>query len=289
MDLIAPLYALLAGALFGLTAHVQRAALQGTEVSLGALLSIATMAGVFWVLAPLVIDWSWFGTRAAVIFGACGLLFPAMSQRLQIMSVVHVGPTLTSAIGAFAPLFAVLPAILFLGEVLSLQGALGMGLMLAGLLVSAVGPGGGMARGFPVAALLLPLGASAARGITQPAAKFGFAEVNDAFFATMMMATVSTVVLALWYLAVRARRPVRSSPRGNLWFVLNGFVIGAGILALQAAISRGSVTIAAPLASTTPLWTMLMGVLYFRTERLTWRHLAMALLVVAGAALVVTR
>lgn len=289
MNVPAIFFALLAGLLFGIVAHVQKSALKGTEVSLGALISVATMAVVFWALSPFVIEWQWFNTRAALIFAVCGIIFPAVSQRLQVASVVHVGPALTSAMGSFAPLFAVVLAVTFLGERINLQGAAGMGLMLAGLLVSALGPGRGIARAFPLVALLLPLGASLARGVMQPTAKYGFAEVDSPFFATMVMSTVATLVLFVWMMKDRAGRPLRQNRSGNLYFVLNGLLIGGGILSLQLGISYGSVSLAAPLSATTPLWTLAMGVLFFRNEQLTYRHLVMALLVVAGSVLVVTR
>lgn len=289
MDLIAAVFALLAALFFGLTSHVQKIAVQGTEVVVGAFLSVGTMALTLWLLAPFVIEFSWFHTRAAAIFAICGVVFPALSQRWQLISVQQVGPALTSAIGSLAPLFAVTLAVLFLGEHLNLQGALGIALMLAGLLVSARGPGKGIARGFPLIALLLPLGASLARGVVQPATKFGFEEVNSAFFASLIMSTVATFVLGLWMALAAKRAPLRWTNKGNLVFVINGLVICGGILSLQLAISFGTVSLAAPLASTTPLWTLLLGVLIFRNEHLTRRHLIMALLVCLGATLVVTR
>ena len=66
-------------------------------------------------------------------------------------------------------------------------------------------------------------------------------------------------------------------------------MIGGGILSLQLAIQFGDVSLAAPLSSTTPLWTLLLGVMFFRNERITTRHLIMAVLVALGAALVVSR
>lgn len=289
MDVIAVTSALLSGVFFGLTAHVQKTALQGTDVSAGALISVATMTAVLWVLAPFFIEWHWFATQAAAIFAVCGLVFPAASQRLQVAAVQQVGPTLTSALGSLAPLFAVTLAVLFLGETLNATGALGIALMLAGLLLSALKPGGGLPRAFPVVMLLLPLGAALARGVVQPATKYGSLEINSAFFATLVMSTVATVVLFFWMLADRTRRPIRMTRRGNRHFMLNGLVIGSGILSLQVAISHGAVSLAAPLASATPLWTLVFGVMFFRNEDLTWRHLVMVLLVVTGAILVVTR
>ena len=46
--------------------------------------------------------------------------------------------------------------------------------------------------------------------------------------------------------------------------------------------------IAAPLAATTPLWSLAYGAFVFRREKLHLRHAVVALLVVIGAVLIVT-
>lgn len=286
--LIAALFALGAGASFGLTSHWQRRALDHMDAMTGAVVSIATMAAVLWLAAPAMLDWSWWGTRAALLFAACGLLFPALSQQFQILSVMRVGPALTSAFGSFAPLFAIVPAMILLGETLNLQGAAGLGLLIFGLLIASVRPRA-LRGGWPLLALLLPLGASFARGIVQPVTKIGMFDVPSPFFATLVMTSVSTIVITLfWTTSGRARKAAWSRP-GLFWFVLNGAASGAGIMLLQAAISLDDVTVAASLASTTPLWTLAFGALIFRNETLGLRHAAIACMVFVGVVLIVTR
>lgn len=281
--------ALCAAALFGMVPHIQRAALPHTDVRTGAMITIVAMAGLVWAVAPFLIEPGWWWTQAALIFAACGLFFPALSQTLSLKAVDLVGPNLASAIGSCAPLFAAIFAVSFLGEALGVQGVAGMALLIGGLAIAALGPGKGIPRGFPLWALLLPLGASFFRGGAQAATKVGFAELPSPFFATLLMVSVSAAVLAAPFSRKQTRQNVRQSRKGNLIFALNGLVSGGGILALNGAIAGGAVTVAAPLASTAPLWTFLYAALFFRSERLTWRLLAVALVVVAGAVLIVTR
>lgn len=288
MDLTAALLAVSAAVSFGLAVFVQKKALSYTDDLTGTFISLGTNAALFWVLAPLFIEWHWWATGAALLFALCGLAFPAIGQELQIASVVHVGPSVTSAIGSFAPVFAVLPAVLFLGERLNLQATLGLAIMTAALLYSALEPKG-IRRNWSTAALLLPLGAAFVRGIIQPLSKTGYEQVPSPFFATLVMATVSTVVIGLFVLAAPRRPAGRHAAKGRAWFVLNGVVIGLGILAMLAAIRLGDIILVAPLISTTPLWTLLLGVVFFRRERFGRRDALMATLVVLGAVLIVTR
>ena len=252
MTVAAALFALLAGALFGLASHVQKKGLAHIDDRTGTMISVATMVALFWLLSSALIDWRWWITEAALLFALCGLVFPAASQRLQIASVVRVGPNLTSAFGSFASVFAVLPAVLFPEETLTLQASLGLAIMIAALLVSALEPHGPH-RAWPLLALLLPLGASFVRGIVQPVAKAGMVEVPSPFFATLVMATVSAAVAGTALIG-RLRKPAgQNARRGYLWFAANGAAVGGGILSMQVALSLGDVIVAAPLVSTPPL------------------------------------
>ncbi|KMW58479.1 hypothetical protein AIOL_003454 [Candidatus Rhodobacter oscarellae] len=280
--------ALFAGACFGLTAHIQRAALVGADIRIGTFVSLASMAALSWVLAPFLVDPAWWSSRAVWIFALCGLMFPALSQTLQILGVAKVGPTLTSAMGSVAPFFAALPAVLFLGEAMSVQIALGMSVVVLGLMLSALSAGAPSSRDWSLLALLIPVGASAARGLTQPITKFGMLEVPSPFFATLVMVSVSSAVVSLRLIGRRAPE-ARATPRGIALFAVNGIINGLGILALLLAINLSAVTIAAPLATTAPLWTLVFGALFFRTEVIRPRQWAFSLLVVLGVVLIVAR
>lgn len=288
MGTLAILASLLAGFLYGTAVFVQKRGLaSGAHPLTGAFITIATMAAMFWAGAPAMIDWSWWATPAAAAFAVCGLLFPAAGQSLQMSSVKAVGPALTSAIGAFTPLFAALPAALFLHEEMNLQAAAGMAALILGLLMASF-IGKGARWGASAVLLLIPLGAALARGVVQPLAKWGYIQGPSPYFGTLVMATVSTVVLG----AVVAWRPAarrRPSARVSGVFALNGVMIGTGIFVMQYGISHGEVMIVAPLVALTPIWTLLFGALVFRSEQLTWRHAAVAALVFAGSVLIVTR
>lgn len=285
--LLPAFFALIAAILFGFNMHVQNRALDDTDPLFGAFLSVATTAGMFWLFSPFVVDWSWWFSRAALLFLGAGLMFPAAGQALQIAAIGRIGPALTSAIGAFVPAFAVLPSVLFLNEPFGWQAFLGFVLMIGGLVFAAVG-GKTIRRNWPLWALLLPLGAAIVRGGVQPLVKYAFEFVHSPYFATMVTASMSTLVLAMLVLMRRRKGPLRRGP-GQRFFMFSGVINGLGILSLNQAIGMGQVTIAAPLASTAPLFALLFGALVFKREVLGVRHLLIAMLAVGGAVLIVTR
>ena len=135
------IFALSAAILFSLGTQIQRRALSLLDDLSGTFVSVATMSAVFWVVAIWKLRLEFWSSDATLLFVIAGLLFPAMGLRFQIASVKHVGPALTSAFGSFLPLFAVIPAVLFLGETVTSLQALGMFLLISGLLLAAVARG----------------------------------------------------------------------------------------------------------------------------------------------------
>lgn len=283
-----PLLALFAGMAFAFAVHMQSKGLDYMGDRKGAFISLLAMALVFWIISPAFADWSLLGTQAALVFAVCGLFFPAFSQRLAVIAVDRLGPAVAGSVGSFAPLFAAIPAILFLGETLTWNIALGMSLMVAGVLVSARSSKSAP-RAWPVWLLLLPIGASFLRGIVQPITKAWMDSIQAAFMSTLIMSSVSALVAGAILLTARKPKADLDTRAGTFWFAANGIVTGLGIMALQAAISMGDVVVVAPLTSAVPLWTLLLGWLVFKREVLGLRQFIMATLIVFGTILIVIR
>lgn len=279
--------ALLAAALWGFNAHIQRKALDDTDALTGAFLSVATTAALGWFAAPFFVESAWWTSRAALIFAAMGIFFPALGQRLQIASVGLVGPTLTAVLAAFTPVVAVALGVAIFGEKVNFQAGLGLALMITGLVLSTWSPRG-LKRGWPLWAIAVPLGAALVRGIAQPGLKLGLAALPSPLFALLVTSSMSTLVLGAMLWRHHARGRTRFG-RGVRLFVVNGAINGTGILALNFALGMGALTLVSPLAATVPLWAYAFGLVVFRRESLGFRLLFVAMLVVAGGVLVLTR
>ncbi|MEZ5660884.1 MAG: EamA family transporter [Burkholderiaceae bacterium] len=246
------------------------------------------MAVVFWSLSPAFVDYAWFRSPAVWFFVASGIVVPALGQRLQISSIRIVGPAVSSAFNGFMPVFAVLPAVLFLGETFGWQASIGLAIMISGVLYTAL-LRGKIRRGWPLWALLIPLSASLVRGLSPVVNKFGYAEVNSPFFATTIMATVSTLVLGLGLAFRRTPAKATRSRRGYYWFALSGLLNGFGILCTNLAVSLGDVSIAVPLMMASPVFALGFGVFVFKREVIGVDHVILVAAIVLGSVLIVTR
>jgi len=101
---------------FGLALVTGRVGLRTLDARAGAAISIPAATVLFAVAAPFALDLSGFSVRAALLFAAVGLFFPALVTILTFRSNELLGPTVTSAVSGIAPLFAVVAAGVLLGE-----------------------------------------------------------------------------------------------------------------------------------------------------------------------------
>ena len=288
MDLTPTIFGLLAAALFGLLIHFQRRGLESCDPLIGAFISVLAMTTLLWILSPFFISFNWILSKAALIFFLGGLFFPASAQVAQAFSITKVGPAITSAMGAFAPFFAALPAIVFLDETWNAQLMIGMSIMTVGLILAAINSGT-FKRNWPIWVLLLPLGASLARGIIQPIVKVGLLEIPSPFLATLILGSASSFMLLVVLIISGKHKFLRSSLEGFKWFSISGIINAFGILSIMYAVYLGGVTLAAPLVATSPIWALLFGFLIFKNELLGLRHIFVATLVVIGSILIVIR
>ena len=284
--ILAALLALLSAACFGFVPHIQNKGLDTTDALTASKVNMAAVVAFGLLLTPFYLDWSMFQTRGAWIYAIIGVFFPFLSMQLQIAAIPRVGPTITSALGSFTPFFAIIPAIMLFGEVVSLSGWIGIALMTLGLLAAAT-RSRGVPRSFPLWALTLPLGTAVIRGFMVPALKIGQETAPNPLFAFLIMASVST--LLIFCVHVIRRETLGKPNAGWLWFAGSGGTQLLGLVFLAMALRAGDIAIVAPLSSIAPIWALLYGALIFKREVLGARHVGVAGLVVIGGILLVAR
>jgi drug/metabolite transporter (DMT)-like permease len=280
-------FAALAGALFGLFTVVVRLALRhGADPEIGALIAAAIAFGLSLLAAAAGGDFAHFRAGDLWPYALVGLLVPGLSQVLFIHSVRAAGPSRSAILIGLAPLMSVLLAVAFLGE--SLNPALLVGTIII--------VGGGLA-----------LAGERARPTDFKAIGAVFALTCASFYATRdnlvrsianhhhapaLLATAAslaagTALMAVATLAQRGRRLGGDVRRAIPSFALPGLVLGLAYSSIVEALSRGKVTVVAPLNATQSLWAVVFAVILIGESELIGRRTVLAcLLVVAGGALI---
>jgi drug/metabolite transporter (DMT)-like permease len=273
--------ALLSSAFLGTAVVLANVGLRYLHPARGALVSIPSTTLAYWLLAPFLLRGEGWNAAAFAIFAAVGVVFPAVVTLLNFASNRIAGPTVSGTVSSTTPLFAVLVAVLVLGEPLTPAAAAGTAAIVLGV-IAFTGRGENATRHWAAWAILLPLAGAAIRGGAQAAVKGGLALWPDPFAAVLVGYTVSCATI---FAASRALVPASAAPlnrRGVLWFMSVGACNGAGILAMYSALARGQVSVVSPLVATYPLFTLALSALFLREERFGARVLAGVALTVAG-------
>ena len=283
---LSALLAAVSAFLFALSIQVQNVGLKHADPRSGALVNIGATALLYWLLSPFFVEQAYWLTSATALFALVGLFRPALSANLAVAGVKMMGPTLTSGLPATAPIFSAGFAILLLGEKMTLPIAIGTAFVVAGAAVAAL-RSGGLTRGWPVWAIGLPLGAAFFRAVGHPITISGFAEVPSPFFAGMVSYTVSLIIVYGTFRLQDRRMPKLKTGYG--WFAVAGILNGVSIYSLNTALKIGNLLTVAPIVACSPVFTILMGLLIFKREKITWRSAASIALVVFGVVVVVMR
>ncbi len=270
---------------FGAAFVLTQFALRFIPPRLGGAFSISTSTLLFWCLAPFSIDPAEVDLSAAALFAVIGLFFPAAVTLLNFESNRLMGPNIAGAVGGVAPVFAVVPAVMLLGEHLRFAQLFGIAAIVAGVVLMYAGQWQAFsARGAWL--LVLPLGAAAIRGFVQPVVKLGLERWPNPIAAVVVSYTVSAAVLILAALVPGGAAEQRFDCRGALWFAAVGLCNGCAVLAMYAALGRGPVTLVSPLIATYPLVTLLLSFQFLKRERVDLRLVAAVAATVGGVVLV---
>jgi len=258
MDASVILFALGSALFFGLALVLTQNGLRFMGPLQGSCVSISTAAVIFMLLAPVTIGFSFWNSDSALLFAVIGCLFPATVTILTFVANQRIGPNRTGALGNLAPLFAVVFAMLILGEAPDAGRLAAIAVIVIGVVTLFKTPLSGQARATSWA-MWLPVTAALIRGALQPIVKFGMEGWPNPFAAVTIGYLVSTAVV-LACSAVRERgRPVAFNRHGWLWFSAVGACNGMAVFCMFQALALGPVTLVAPLVACYPLATIAFG------------------------------
>lgn len=284
MALTVILPALGSAVFFGLALVLTRLGLRHMGPLRGACVSIPTTTIVFVILAPVTVGFENWHAGGAGLFAVVGCLFPATVTLLTFSANRRIGPNLTGALGNLAPLFAVVIAVMVLGEAPDVGQIAAIAVIVAGVVLLFWAPGLNRADSF-VWVILLPVAAAFIRGLAQPVVKLGLEAWPNPFAAVTIGYLVSTLVV-LSAGAIKDRRwPVPFDRGGWLWFSAVGVCNGVAVFGMYSALARGPVTLVAPLVACYPVATLALSRILLGSASLTRRMAIGVGITVAGVVL----
>ncbi len=284
--MLAVVFAVLAGLLFGVLALTVRSGLKrGADPEVGAL--VVTGVG-FLVGTALAVPELVGGISPSELwpFVLTGALVPGGSQILFILAVRDAGPSRAAILIGTAPLISVLIALLLLDEPFR-------PLLLVGTILIVAG-GATLARErarpshFRMLGAVLALTCAALFAVRDNAVRWASRDAHPPALAASAASLLAAVVVVALYLLIVRRQGLPGKLRAALpAFAAAGVTLGLAYASLVEAFDRGRVSIVAPLNATQSLWAVILAAVFIgRSEEIGRRTVLAGMLVVAGGAMI---
>lgn len=285
-------YALLTAVFFGLGPILSKRGLAVGGTWMGnTLLMVGSRVGIFWVVLLVTGEattlLNGLGPLGVVAFGLAGILGSGIGRILFYIGVDRVGSSLAAAFANTRPLFAVLLALVWLDEVVTLPMAAGVVVLVLGLAILSISRGGDV-TGWRRVDLAFPLAAALVFALGNVIRRFGLTATPATVIQGIAVGESAALVAVVGYAVASGRTEVVRAPREAVGlFLTTGVLASLGLFTLFEALDRGPVSVVDPLVATSPLFTVVLAaVLLRRTEQITTRLAIGVVLVVVGVGLV---
>ena len=241
---------------------------------------------VFLALLFAFVPMHLWSLRAFPLFLAAGILAPGLFRFFLYSAIARIGVAVSSVATNINPLVAVATSMAFLGEQLTPLMGLGIGLILAAVILAAPK---GEGRVFDLSTLsnrgfLLAIASAVVRGGSETLRKSGLFVLDSPVFGAAI-GNAGGFLVSVFLLAGSSstRGALVYEKKSFLYFVLSSLCTVAAWLFGFYALSLGEVVRVAPVVGTVPLFTVLLSMVLLRgVEQITPRIIVASLLVVVG-------
>jgi drug/metabolite transporter (DMT)-like permease len=277
--------ALAAAVSFAGAAIFLRRALAWTPPATAAQVSVTFTALFIWLVAAVTVPIRLVLAVEIVPFLVAGLAAPGLARLVYYVGLHRIGVARATSLMSAAPVFAVALATLFLGERPGPVALIG---------VAAVAIGGAVLaqrqrdeRPWRRRDMVLPLLAAVGFAVRDTISRHGLLAYPHPMVAAAG-ATFASVVLMWGFALGGVTRTAWPAPAGLRFLALSGLCECLAYVTMWRALATTDVSIVSPLVSAQPLFTVTLAAMFLRdVERVTWRVVIAALLIVVGIALVV--
>ena len=270
--------------LFGVGGVLSRRGLQHANPLAAAVVSVTVTTAFVWCLTLYSGPASRLFTWKIWPFLVAGLVAPGLARLLAFMGIDRIGVARTTSLMAAAPLFAVVIAMVCLGErptPLLLSGAaaiVGGSILLAHR--------SRHETHWRRRDMIFPALAALGFAVRDNLSRWGLRDFGDSL-AAAAAATV-TSLLFMWVCAAVWRARLSVPATSVAFFAVSGVCEGSAYLLMWRALSIGDVSVVSPLVNSYSIVAIALAAIFLRDlERVTWRITVAAALIVAGVALVV--
>jgi uncharacterized membrane protein len=288
---MAILFALLSSIFIGLNAIlIKKVLFRATPFYTATVLTFVGMV-FFWILAFLTLPGGLVlnNTKADIYFIIAGIFAPALVRWLLFTSMERVGVSISASILATIPAFATLMAILFLDEQLTLALAVGVVLIVSGIIIFERDKNNKQTYyRFNRKDLLIPFMGALSGAIAITFRKLGLQEINSPVLgAALGFSSAMAVYLGILALSPKQRKDFTFKPGEFVLLITGGLSLAIGWLCIFYALSHGDVILVASLSGIYPLVVLALSAIFLKdVEHITTKTVLGCILVLFGVAFI---
>ncbi|MDM9653252.1 EamA family transporter [Pseudomonas wenzhouensis] len=287
------LFAVMSALAFAVSVVLVRVGVRTATPAIALWLTLSVNVVFLWPWTLLRDGWSSGLGEVWLYFALAGVFAPLLGRLLQFQALSRLGANISTPIVLTHPLVSVVIAVLFLNERLTMVGVVGAILVVTGSTAVGSGrpePGAAKRRAGEAGTrvyLALPLLASLAYGVSIALRKIGIIAGVDPVAASAVTMTSAWLCSTLYFMMIGAFHRIRCTRRELYYFIMSGVASGLGPVLQYASLALADLVVVAPLASTTPLFVLVLSYFFIRqSEVFTVRVVLGTIMTVIGIVLV---
>ena len=251
----------------------------------GLLINLSLNALFLWLYVVWFIDDRDLWLPVNGTFVAVGIFVPGVARFFIFKGMERLGAPISSCLTNSGPLFAIVIAVIFLGEQPTGTNLLGAISIVGGIIAlswkGATKTWRTRDLGFPLMAALL----FAAR---DNLVRFAVVQIPSPVLGAAIAATTSFLTMSAMYLAIGEKTsPPKSATSGVTYFALSGVMNFLSYVLTYTALSLERVSIISPLVNASSVFILPLSMLFLKdVEKLTPRKVGATALVILGVFLI---
>ena len=265
-----------------------RLGLRRSNIFAAMLMSFAVSTACMWIYLIATTSLEFLSSPAMIYFIISGCVQPLLARALFYEGITRIGVARAGPLRGTEPLFATIIGVSFLHEEPGALVYMGTILIMTSLwLISGQQEGAAKWRLLDTA---FPISAALVSAVSQSLRKQGLKILPDPFVAVAMVTTVSLILFLVFVLTTGRAKSLRMERQSFSFFLAAALLATAAQVLNFVALGRGELSVIIPLLNTTPLFTVLLSVLFLRkVETVNRRIVFGALLMFAGIVTITSR
>jgi uncharacterized membrane protein len=288
MSLLAEITAIFSAMGWAADSVLVRLGLRRSNIFAAMLMSFAVSTACMWSYLIATTSLEFLSSPAMIYFVISGCVQPLLARALFYEGITRIGVARAGPLRGTEPFFATIIGVSFLHEQPGVLVYIGTIMIMTSLWLISGRPEG--AAKWRLLDTAFPISAALVSAISQSLRKQGLKILPDPFVAVAIVTTVSLILFLIFVLATGRTQSLRMERQGLSFFLAAALLATAAQVLNFVALARGELSVIIPLLNTTPLFTVLLSVLFLRkVETVNQRIVFGALLMFAGIVTITSR